>query len=123
MDFNFDFSYLKNGAPLVTLGSFGISFNKGAIDALGNPAYVMIGYDDQRHAIGVRAAEKEAEVPTYEFAGRIRNDWIRIGAKDFIKYLSRVTDIDCISKSKQFIATYDEASKTLIIMVDETHLK
>lgn len=123
MDFQFDFSYLRNGAPLVTLGSFGISFNKGAIDALGNPAYVMIGYDDQRHAIGVRAAEKDADVPVYEFAGRIRNDWIRIGAKDFIKYLSRATDIDCISKSKQFIASYDGETKTLIVIVDKDHLK
>ena len=28
--YNFDFSYLKNGAPAVTLSSFGIAFNKGA---------------------------------------------------------------------------------------------
>ena len=34
MDFNFDFSYLKNGSPIVTLSAFGIAFNKGAIDAI-----------------------------------------------------------------------------------------
>ena len=34
MTYNFDFSYLKNGAPALTLSSFGIAFNKGAIESL-----------------------------------------------------------------------------------------
>ena len=45
MTYNFDFSYLKNGAPAVTLSSFGIAFNKGAIESLGTPDQVIIGYD------------------------------------------------------------------------------
>ena len=42
MAYNFDFSYLKNGAPAVTLSSFGIAFNKGAIESLGTPDQVII---------------------------------------------------------------------------------
>lgn len=123
MEFNFDFTYLRNGAPIVTLSSFGIAFNKGAIDALGNPESIIIGYDDEKRAIGVRRASPDSQIPSYEFASRVRNDWIRIGAKDFIKYLSKVTGIDCISKAKQFIADYDSESETLIVIVDEEHLK
>lgn len=121
--FNFDFSYLKNGSPIVTLSSFGIAFNKGAIESLGVPAQVIIGYDQERHAIGIRARGDDTKSPCYDFASRIRQDWIRIGAKDFMKYLAHTSGIDFLTKSKQFIAEYDENTKTLIVVVDEDHLK
>ena len=123
MDFNFDFSYLKNGSPIVTLSAFGIAFNKGAIDTLGRPDQVIIGYDQENHAIGVRARGEDCTVPGYEFASRVKNDWIRIGAKDFVKYLSRVSGIDFLTKAKQFVADFDDKTKTLIVVIDEAHLK
>jgi len=121
--YNFDFSYLKNGSPVVTLSAFGIAFNKGAIDSLGKPEQVIIGYDQEQQAIGVRAREENSTSPGYDFASRIKNDWIRIGAKDFMKYLSRISGIDFLSKAKQFIAEFDEETQTLIVVIDEQHLK
>lgn len=123
MKYNFDFSYLKNGSPVVTLSAFGIAFNKGAIDSLGKPEQVIIGYDQEQQAIGVRAREENSTSPGYDFASRIKNDWIRIGAKDFMKYLSRISGIDFLSKAKQFIAEFDEETQTLIVVIDEQHLK
>ena len=111
MAYNFDFSYLKNGSPIVTLSSFGIAFNKGAIEALGTPEQVIIGFDPEACAIGVRAR------------GDDKNDWIRIGAKDFVKYLAKVSGIDFLTKAKQFIAEYDPETETLVVVVDEQHLK
>ena len=121
--YNFDFSYLKNGSPIVTLSSFGIAFNKGAIEALGTPEQVIIGFDPEACAIGVRARGEDTTFPPYDFARRIKNDWIRIGAKDFVKYLAKVSGIDFLSKAKQFIAEYDPETETLIVVVDEQHLK
>lgn len=123
MAYNFDFSYLKNGSPIVTLSTFGIAFNKGAIDVLGKPAQVIIGYDQENRAIGVRGRGEDSTIPSYEFASRIKNDWIRIGAKDFMKYLSRTSGIDFLSKSKQFVAEFDDDTQTLIVVIDEAHLK
>lgn len=123
MAYNFDFSYLKNGSPIVTLSTFGIAFNKGAIDVLGKPAQVIIGYDQENRAIGVRDRGEDSTIPSYEFASRIKNDWIRIGAKDFMKYLSRTSGIDFLSKSKQFVAEFDDKTQTLIVIIDEAHLK
>lgn len=123
MAYNFDFSYLKNGSPIVTLSAFGIAFNKGAIDVLGKPAQVIIGYDQENRAIGVRGRGEDSTIPSYEFASRIKNDWIRIGAKDFMKYLSRTSGIDFLSKSKQFVAEFDDKTQTLIVIIDEAHLK
>ena len=123
MDFDFDFSYLKNGAPVVTLSSLGIAFNKGAIDMLGAPEQVIIGYDEMRKAIGVRKKEENTIAPYYEFAPRMKNDWLRIGARDFMRHLSRISKIDFITKSKQFIPVFDRDTQTLIVIVDEEHLK
>ena len=123
MAFNFDFSYLKNGTPIVTLSSFGIAFNKGAIESLGIPDQVIIGFDQEHRAIGVRARGSDTTSPYYDFASRVKNDWIRIGAKDFTKYLSRISGIDFLTKAKQFIADFDEETQTLIVVIDEQHLK
>lgn len=124
MDYCFNFSYLKNGAPSVTLSSLGIAFNRGAVDMLGAPEQIIVGYDEKAHAIGVRARDSEiADAPYFDFAPRVKNDWVRIGAKDFMKYLSKVTEIDFITKAKQFIPEFDEDSQTLVIVVDEQHVK
>ena len=123
MAFNFDFSYLKNGSPIVTLSSFGISFNKGAIETLGTPQQVIIGFDPKACAIGVRARGEDTASPAYDFARRIKNDWIRIGAKDFVKYLSKASGLDFLTKAKQLVAEYDPETETLIVVVDEQHLK
>ncbi len=124
MDFSFDFTYLKNGSPIVTLSSLGLAFNKGAIDMLGAPDEVVVGYDEKRRAIGIRQATNETSViPRYKFADRVKNDWIRIGAKDFAKYLARISGIDFLTKAKQFVPIFDEDTKTLIVIVDEAHLK
>ena len=123
MAINFDFSYLKNGSHIVTLSSFGISFNKGAIETLGTPQQVIIGFDPKACAIGVRARGEDTASPAYDFARRIKNDWIRIGAKDFVKYLSKASGIDFLTKAKQFVAEYDPETETLIVVVDEQHLK
>lgn len=37
------------------------------------------------------------------FALRVKHEWVRIGAKDFVKYLAKITKIDFITKAKQFI--------------------
>ena len=76
-----------------------------------------------QQAIGVRARGDDTTSPCYDFAPRVKNDWIRIGAKDFMKHLSRTSKIDFLTKAKQFIAEYDEETQTLIVVIDEAHLK
>ena len=123
MEFNFDFTYLKNGAPIVTLSSLGIAFNKGAVDLLGAPEQINVGFDEEKCAIGVRKHDPNSNAPVYDFASRVKNDWVRIGAKDFMRYLSKVSKIDFLTKAKQFLPEFDDNTKTLIIQVDESHAK
>lgn len=123
MGFSFDFSYLKNGSPIVTLSSLGIAFNRGAVDMLGGPDQINVGYDEENVAIGVRARGADTKLPYFDFAPRVKNDWVRIGAKDFVKYLSKISKIDFLTKAKQFIPEYDAETNTLIIIIDEEHMK
>lgn len=121
--YNFDFDYIKNGTPIVTLSSLGISFNRASIDLLGSPEKVLVGYDVDAHVIGVKAAKEETTGTTYKFATRVKNDWVRIGCRDFVKKLAIDTEMGFDKKAIQFIATYDSDLQMLIIPIDEKHRK
>lgn len=123
MSYNFDFSYIKNGTPIVTLSSLGIAFNHASRKAISEPEKVLVGYDANAHVIGVKAASVGDDGAVYDFASRVKNDWVRIGCKDFIKHLAIETGINFDKKAVQFMASYDADLKMLIIQVDEQHMK
>lgn len=121
MQFNFNWNYISAGAPYVTVSSLGLAFNSVAISLLDTPEYVMLGFDEKAMAIGIRKAT-EAEIPqAYKFSSRIKNGWIRIGCKDFTRYLSEISSID-FKTAKKFIAKFDDANKILYITVDANQL-
>lgn len=99
--YKFDFSFVKGGSPVVTLSSIGLAFNTGARSMLGYPEKVEIGYDEQQKAIAIRPYSGDDKTPSYDFETRQQNGWVRIGAKDFMKYLSIQTGIDFITKAIQ----------------------
>jgi hypothetical protein len=120
-NYSFDFGFVKSGAPIVTLNSLGIAFNRLSRSMLGFPDRINVGYDDHAQVIGIQAHD-DSSLDYYEFESKEKNDWVRIGCKDFIRYLSHETDLD-FTKAIQFIATLDEETKTLIVVVDEDHMK
>lgn len=123
MDFNFNFSFVKYGAPIVTISSWGIGFNKGIIDFLGCPKEIVIGYDEANKAIGVTAWNGDQSTPHYTFASREKSGWVRIGARDFTRHLSNVTDINFQEGAKQFAPILDGENKTVIVIIDKQHLR
>lgn len=121
--YEFDFDFVRGGAPIVTLSAIGIAFNAGARSMLGHPAQVDIGYDERAHALAIRPHSVESDAPAYDFETRVKNGWIRISMRDFMKFLSLRTGIDFLTKAIQFIPELDEASGMLIVVVDERHIK
>ncbi len=122
--FNFDFGFIKNRMPIVTLSSIGLAFNVGARSILGNPEKVLIGFDEQSNAIGVKMVEEQnPEIQTYEFENRAKDGWVRISMRDFMKYLSQRTGIDFLTRAVQFIPEFNDETNTLIIIVDNEHRK
>lgn len=117
MNFNFDWNYVSAGAPYVTISELGIAFNTPAISLLKNPEYVVVGFDEEKLAIGVMDAEGMVDVKPYKFYSRLNHGWIRIGCKDFVKYLSTITGIS-FSPAKKYVARLDEEKKILYITLE-----
>ena len=121
-EFSFDFNFIKSGAPIVTLNSLGIAFNPLSRSMLGYPPFIDIGFDSVNCAIGIKGIETPND-NSFRFESKEKNGWVRVSAKDFVNYLAVLSGIDFISKAKQFIATYDDEKKMLIVVVDKAYLK
>lgn len=117
MSFNFNWNAISGGAPYVTISTISIAFNSVSIDKLGNPEKVIIGFDEEQCVIGVKAYSGEDNTKPYDFARRIKDGWIRIGCRDFIKYLSALTGSD-FSPAKKYVAKYDAREQVLYVMVN-----
>lgn len=123
MKFNFDWNCVAAGAPYITVSNHGLGFNALAMNMLENPDYVAIGFDENALVIGIRAASQEDEVKTYRFADRAKNGWVRIGCKDFIKYLSAKSGIS-FSPAKRYVAEYDATEELIYVTIEaNTNLK
>lgn len=116
MKFNFDWNYVAAGAPYITISELALGFNAPSISLLGNPEEVIIGFDDQTMTIGVKKYDGNENVKSYKFYSRMKNGWVRIGCKEFIKYLSSLTGLE-FSPAIRYIAKYDEQEKILYISV------
>ncbi len=116
MGFNFDWNCVSAGAPYVTISELSLGFNTPAISMLNNPETVAIGFDEKHLTIGVKDAKDMANVKPYRFYSRIKSGWVRIGCRDFIKYLSAISGIN-FSPAKKFIARYDSEEQVLYIKV------
>ena len=118
MGFNFNWSAVSGGAPYVTLTSLGISLNSFSIAKLGTPQKVIVGFDEERCVIGIKAYADEPDIKPYDFSEKVKNGSIRLGCRDFIKYLSGLTGID-FTKAKRYVASFDAGDGVLAVHVKE----
>ena len=120
MNYNFDWDIVSEGAPYITISKLGIAFNMASIKKLGSPDFVMLGFDAEQMVIGVKATVEmhEGDKNVYPFKERIKNNWVRIGCKDFVKYLERLSGLS-FAKAVRYIADYDAENLLLIIRVTE----
>lgn len=114
MSYNFNWSAVSGGAPYVTLSSLGLAFNSVSIEKLGCPEKIIVGFDEGKCVIGIKRYNNETNIKAYDFADRKKNGWIRIGCRDFMKYLESLTNMS-FSPAKKYVAQYDEIEKILIV--------
>ena len=118
MNYNFDWDIVSEGAPYVTISKLGISFNMASIKKLCSPDYVKIGFDDKQMVIGVIATPEmnDNDKNVYQFRERIKNNWVRIGCKDFVRYLEKLSGLS-FTKAVRYMADFDSENLLLIIKV------
>lgn len=90
---NFNWKYVSTGGPYITVTRYGLQINETALSLLGNPSKILIGFDSDTYAIGVKPYEGEENTKPYSIDGRIVKGWVKIGCKDFIRVLSERTGI------------------------------
>lgn len=120
MEYNFVWTAPSGGAPVVSIASYGITFNSVVIDMMHKPNKIMIGYDDSKKVVGVKAIyrKEEENEKCFPFIERERNGYVRIGSKDFVKYLSNRTGLD-FKNSTRYIGVWDEEQNLLTINLME----
>lgn len=123
-EYNFDWNYVISGSAYVTISSGSLAFNRLAVKKLNAPPKVLIGFDEERKAIGVKPVSNDYAGPekVYPFAEKQGSDgWIRIGCRDFISTLAEmISDLD-FEKSQRFGVRLD--GDTLVIKIEKDNLK
>ena len=86
----FEFEYFDPGLGSVTvsIAEYGLTFSKAAVEVLGRPKYVMLAYDKGRQVVGVIPVD-ENESKKLEFISRLKNGYVRINTKDFVRFLMK----------------------------------
>lgn len=119
---NFDWNYVSAGAPYITISSTAIAVNSPAISLLGNPENVAVGFDEKNMMIGIIPHDGSNEVKSYKFLSRMKNGWVRVGCKDFIKYLTALTGKK-FSPAVRYVAKHNSEENLLYISVLESEVE
>lgn len=122
MNYNFDWNYIASGAPYVTISNYALSFNAATSSLLGNPEKVLLGFDSTQKVIGVTPYRGDSATKSFIFYSRMKNGWIRIGCKDFIRQLSSLTGLS-FNPAKKYVANYDSKMEILYFSVTNSSVE
>lgn len=108
------------GTPIVTVASYGLTFNEGAINELKNPKYVRLGYVKEENCIVVQPLENN-ETGAIAFAEKRRDKYIRIQNRDFIRFVTRHFDMN-LEKSVRIPVYWDVNNGFLIVDIQKAEI-
>jgi len=82
------------GTPMVSMAEYGLTFNRAAVETLGRPWKVGLGFDKENRRIVVRPIRSETDDGEMvsrglPFAERERDGYVRISSKDFVRFVAR----------------------------------
>lgn len=100
------------GTPTVTIAEYGVGFNKAAIEALGNPKKIKMGFDKEDKVVVVIPTQED-DASAITFASKERNGYIRISSKDFARFILRYLPDLKLNKAIRCLARIDDGSGAL----------
>lgn len=115
----FEFEYFNPalGAITVSIAEYGLTFSKAAVEVLGRPQYIMLAYDKNKRIVGVVPVE-EGENKKIEFISKIKNGYVRINTKDFVRFLMKhFPDAPQMfgNKATRYFSYWDDELEVLIV--------
>jgi hypothetical protein len=109
---------VENFVPItVSIAEYGLTFSKAAVEVMGRPQYVMLAYDKTKRIVGVMPVS-ENESKKIEFISKIKNGYVRINTKDFVRFLMKFYPDNPQmfgSKATRYFSYWDEEQGMLII--------
>lgn len=116
--FKFDFFNPKQGPIIVSVADYGITFSKAAIEVMGRPKYIRIGFDKEKCVLGIMPINEEGELQV-PFAEKEKHGYIRINNKEIVRFLMKYFDDNCVrnfgSKATRYLTYWDEEQALLVV--------
>lgn len=107
------------GTPIVTIASYGITFNRSAIKELQEAPYVRFGYAKNEKMIVIQPLEEEEG--GVSFAEKKRDRYIRINNKDLIRFITRYFDLK-LDKAIRIPAYWNDDLAALIVDLNKAEI-
>lgn len=103
------------GAPAITVAQYGIVFNRASVEALGEPEYVLLGFDPKTYRIFAKPASESEENSAFPFRARKRHQdgSVRVNNKDFIRMLCEHMEI-VLEQAEKCVAKLDKNTGMLV---------
>jgi hypothetical protein len=116
--FEFNFFDPQIGPLVVSIAEYGLTFSRAAIEAMGRPKFVKLGFDKKNLAIGIQPVNEDDD-KRISFIEKEKNGYIRLNNKEFIRFIMRCLAGDeqkkLGSKAIRYLTYWDEELSMLIV--------
>lgn len=103
------------GSPIVSIADYGITFSRSAVEIMGRPEYVALGFNKEKKQIVVMPDPEDSNYGI-SFIEKERWGYVRINNRDFIRFVMRyVPEISITSKATRYLSYYEDENKQLIV--------
>jgi hypothetical protein len=78
----------RKAAIIVSVANYGLTFSQAAVEILGQPNHIILGFDKKNLAIVVKPVD-ESETRKIPFIEKKKNGCVRINSKEFVRSLTK----------------------------------
>lgn len=78
----------RKAAIIVSVANYGLTFSQSAVETLGQPSHIILGFDKRNLLIVVKPVD-ESEARKIPFIEKKKNGCVRINSKEFVRTLTK----------------------------------
>jgi hypothetical protein len=78
----------RKAAIIVSVANYGLTFSQAAVEILGQPSHIILGFDKRNLVIVVKPVD-ESEARKIPFIEKKKNGCVRINSKEFVRSLTK----------------------------------
>lgn len=112
---NFEWYNPQSKIPTISIAEYGITISKHTLKLMGDPEYVMLGYDKENKEMAIKTCDENEIYGIKIKRVKLKDDdlvYTRINVKDFIR---TINDYYFGKEAKRYIAIWDSENKMLTV--------